>query len=363
MPHASPLHETIRQAGANFAEYAGWELPADFGDARTEYDAAHTGAVLFDRSHTGKVEVCGPEAPTFLQNLCTNDIANLPLGGGAEAYFTDHRAKTLFQTRIYHVRLDGSRDALWIDVTPGYVEAFLKHLDRYLISEQAEFTDQTEQFAQLHLTGPKAKEVLEQALDDQLPDLNEFLHMERTFGAAATCSIRRRDPLGVPGYDLVCLNAKAEGVWRMLTTCGARPAGQTAFEWLRVEAGTPVYGIDIDDTRFVMEVSKVTRAVSYSKGCFLGQEPIVMARDRAGHVNRAFLGLKILEATPIPKGCKVFHDGQEVGVTTSFIHSPKLDTGLALGYLRRGHQDPGTAMEVETDSVRLPAEVVALPVV
>lgn len=358
MPHASPLHETIRQAGANFAEYAGWELPADFGDARTEYDAAHTGAVLFDRSHTGKVEVCGPEAPTFLQNLCTNDIANLPLGGGAEAYFTDHRAKTLFQTRIYHVRLDGSRDALWIDVTPGYVEAFLKHLDRYLISEQAEFTDQTEQFAQLHLTGPKAKEVLEQALDDQLPDLNEFLHMERTFGAAATCSIRRRDPLGVPGYDLVCLNAKAEGVWRMLTTCGARPAGQTAFEWLRVEAGTPVYGIDIDDTRFVMEVSKVTRAVSYSKGCFLGQEPIVMARDR-GHVNRVMMGLKLQTDESVEPGAAVMHDNEEVGKVTSAAVSPKFNSTLALAYVRRGFQEPGMAVTVDAQS----AEVAKLPFV
>jgi folate-binding protein YgfZ len=134
------------------------------------------------------------------------------------------------------------------------------------------------------------------------------------------------------------------------------------FETLRIEAGTPLFGPDIDENRFVMEVGGASRAVSFNKGCFLGQEPIVMARDRAGHVNRAFLGLKILEGqTPLAAGTKLFHDGQEVGVVTSSCHSPRLGAPIALGYLRWKHQEPGTTMEAETAGGRVPVEVLGLP--
>ena len=102
-------------------------------------------------------------------------------------------------------------------------------------------------------------------------------------------------------------------------------------------------------------------AVSYTKGCFLGQEPIVMARDRAGHVNRAFLGLKVLDGGPLPAGAKVFHDGQEVGLVTSSCHSPRLGAPVALAYLKWKHQEPGTRMEVETPQGKQPVEVLGLP--
>src|SRR5438270_10730568 len=326
-----------------------------------DYQAALAAAALFDTSAAGKLEVSGPDAPAFLSNLSTNDVKNLPLGGGCETYFLDHRAKVLFQAWAYHVRLDGRRHAIWLETTPGYADKLLKHLDKYLISEAVELSDVTGQFAQMHLAGPNAKGVLEAALGEPVPDLAEFQHMERTFGSQATCSVRRRDPLGVPGYDLVCLAEKAEGVRRTLTAAGAAPAGPEAYEALRVEAGTPVYGIDIDETRFVMEAGRAERAVDYAKGCFIGQEPIIMARDRAGHVNRAFLGLKVLEDGPLPRGAKLVRDGQEVGVVTSSVFSPRLGAPVALGYLRRGSQDIGLRLDAESPAGRQPVEVLGLP--
>lgn len=361
MSHPSPLADVTRQAGARFVEEAGWELPATFGDVAAEYAQAHEGAALFDQSHTGKIEISGADAPNFLHNLCTNDVINLPLGGGCPAYFCDHRGKALFQTRLYHVRLGGTRPAIWIDVTPGYSDPLVQHLDRYLISEQAEIADRTEHFAQMHLAGPRSGEILEQALGEPLPDLAEFLHVERTFGDVAVCSIRRRDPLGVPGYDLVCLNARAEAVWRMLAEAGATPAGLETFETLRVEAGTPIYGRDIDENRFVAEVADAARTINYSKGCYLGQEPVVMSRDRAGGVNRAFLGLRLTDR-PAAHGAKVLRDGSEVGIVTSSVHSPKLNAAMALAYLRRGHQDVGTAVEVTDEAGTQSASVISLPV-
>jgi folate-binding protein YgfZ len=325
------------------------------------YQAAVTSAALFDRSDAGKLLLTGPDAPPFLGNLSTNDTMNLPLGGGCEAYFCDPRAKVQFAVWVYHVRLGDGQHAMWVETTPGRNEALAKYLDRYLISERVEITDRTAEFAQFHLAGPRARAVLEQALGDTVPDLAEFAHMERTFGAGATCSIRRRDPLGVPGFDVVCRKGLGEGVWSLLLAAGAAAGTPETHETLRIEAGTPVFGVDIDENRFVMEVGNAARAVSYTKGCFLGQEPIVMARDRAGHVNRAFLGLKVLEGGPIRAGAKLFHDGQEVGMVTSSCRSPRLGVPLALGYLRWKHQEPGMRMEVETADGRQLVEVVGLP--
>ncbi|MBA4190230.1 MAG: hypothetical protein C0467_19770 [Planctomycetaceae bacterium] len=327
----------------------------------SDYTAAVSGAALFDTSAVGKLLLTGPDAPMFLGNLSTNDIKNLPLGGGCEAYFCDSRAKVQFAVWIYHVMLADKQHALWVETTAGRSADLFKYLDRYLISEQVEIADVTESFAQFHLAGPNAAAVLAKVLGETLPELPDFGHMERTFGANATCSIRRRDQLGLPGFDLVCLKEHADGVRDLLLAAGAAQGTPETFETLRIEAGTPVFGIDFDANRFVMEVGRAPRAVSYAKGCYLGQEPIVMARDRAGHVNRAFLGLKVLAGEPLPAGTKIFHDGQEVGVVTSSCHSPRLGVPVALGYLRWKHQEPGTKMEAETGSGKQPVEVLGLP--
>jgi tRNA-modifying protein YgfZ len=360
MARPTPLTEACRTAGATFAEAAGFEVPTHFGHPDDEYKRALSGAALFDRSPQGKVEVSGKDAPAFLHNLCTNDINGLPVGGGCEVYFCEHRAKVLAHALVYHV-LSAGRHAFWLDVTAGFNEKVIQHLDRHLISEAVELADHTTTFAQVHLAGPQAKRVLEKALGEPLPDLAEFLHMERTFGSTATCHVRRHDPLGLPGFDLICRNERAEGVWRMLLAAGATPAGEEAYNTLRIEAGTPVYGVDIGEDRFVMEVARAARAVSYTKGCYLGQEPIVMARDRAGFVNRAFLGVKVLEGGPLPAGTKLFRDGADAGVVTSSVQSPRLQAPLALGYLRRGHQDPGLRLEASAPEGRRPVEVLPFP--
>jgi folate-binding protein YgfZ len=360
----SPLAAVTAAAGAVPRDFAGWAMPASYGDPSAGYDAAVSAAALFDVSHRGKLELTGPDAPSFLHNLCTNDVTGLPLGAGCEAFFTTAKAKVVGHALVYHVRLDGGRDALMLDTEPGKAEALLKHLDRYLISEQVELADRTAEYAQMHLAGPRAKATLERALGDEVPDLDELQHMERTFGLNATCHVRRHDPLGVPGYDIVCRRERAEGVWRMLTAAGARPAGLDTYEVLRVEAGTPVDGRDFDENRFVVEVGRGPRAISYAKGCYLGQEPIVMARDRAGHVNRTLLGLALTDGgRPAPAGAKVFRGDAEVGVVSSSVASPRAGGPVALAYLRRGHQDPGTEVTVETPDGRRPAVVRALPIV
>lgn len=313
-------------------------------DQLTEYQAAGSGCVLFDHSTAGKLTLIGPDAPPFLHNICTNDIKNLPLGGGCEAYLCDARAKALFVIWVYHVMLAGDH-ALWVETTAGRSEALLKQLDRFLISEAVELTDVTTKYGQLHLAGPTAKAVLETALGGAIPELDQFLHMERTFGSASSASIRRRYLIGQPGYDIVTLTPLVDGIRRMLLAAGATAASAPVYDVLRIEAGTPIYGVDIDEMRFVMEVAQAARAVSYSKGCFPGQEPIVMARDRAGRVNRSFLGLKLSGETTA--NAKLLSAGQEVGVLTSVTYSPQIESWLGLGYVHWKQIDSGTKLDID----------------
>jgi tRNA-modifying protein YgfZ len=359
MPEQTPLHAVCAQAGASFVEDADWLIPDHFGDPAAEYAAARSGAVVFDQSHRGKLELTGSEASQFLHNLSTNNVSDLALGAGCEAFLTTKNAKVVSHLFIYHIRLHNGRPALWLDVPPGTSEKLIQYLDHFVISEQVEFADRTREFAQLHLAGTNATQLLERALLDDVPPLEELQHMERTFGTNATSHIRRHDWLGLPGYDIVCLKERAEAVWYFLTRAGAKPAGRQTFETLRIEAGAPAFGIDMDETTFAPEAGRIAQAICYTKGCYLGQEPIVMARDR-GQVNRTLLGVRLPDG-PVPKDAPLFHDSKEIGRVTSSVKSPRLGTAIGLAYVRRGHQEPGTRVEVEAGGARHVADVAALP--
>jgi folate-binding protein YgfZ len=358
MAEKTPLHEAAAQAGAVFADDAGWLVPAHFGAAGAEYARARAGAVLLDQSHRGKVELTGADAVSFLHNLCTNDVRNLAPGAGCEAFLTNVKAKVVAHALVYR-QGEGGAPALWLDLAPNMATKVIQHLDHFLISEQVEFADRSAEFAQVQLAGPQALAVLETAGEGAVPALAPLGHLARTLGGAA-CQVRRHDPLGVPGYDILCRADEAGGLWRLLAGAGASPAGLEAYETLRIEAGTPRYGVDIDDDTFAPEVGRTPQAICYTKGCYLGQEPVVMARDR-GHVNRTLRAV-LLPGGPVPRGSRLYRDGKEVGRVTSSAVSPRLAAAVGLAYLRRGSQEPGTAVEVEVEGQRRPAEVVTLPV-
>jgi folate-binding protein YgfZ len=328
--------------------------------ASPEYHSACEGAALFDQSDHGQVEVAGPEAAMFLHNLCTNDIKSLAPGAGCEAFLCNSRARVLAHVFVYRLAREPST-TFWLDAGAGMGEKVRAHLDQHLISERVELADRTREHAQLHLCGPEARTVLEKALGQPLPDLADLAHTLRR-GGGGEIHIRRHDLLNLPGYDLVAAPEAAPALGAALREAGATLAGPEAFAVLRVEAGFPLYGADMDENRFVVEVGRTPQAISYTKGCYLGQEPIVMARDR-GHINRTLLGLILGDGPPAAPGTRVVRDGQEIGVVTSSVRSPRLGQAVALAYLRRGHWELGTAVEVETDGARHTGTVAALPLV
>jgi folate-binding protein YgfZ len=362
MSDRSPIHDATALAGAAFVDDAGWLMPAHYGDAAAEYRQAHEGAALFDLSHRGKVELTGKEAAVFLHNITTNDIKNIPYSHACEVFLCNAQARVLAWGLIYHLKVFedhlflAGHDAFWLDVDPGLSEKIAAHLDRYLISEDVVIADRTRSHAQLHLAGPRAETLM---AEQGVNDLGPGTLMQAGWGEG-TIQFRRYDRLGVPGYDIVCPAAAALAQWQSLRDRQAVPAGLQAYDVLRVEAGTPVYGKDMDENSLAPEVGRTPQAISYTKGCYLGQEPIVRIRD-LGHVNRTLTGLTIAGTDPVAPGSKLSRDGKEAGQLTSVVVSPRLGCVVALAYVRRGHSDPGTVLQVESAGTQRQASVVSLP--
>jgi folate-binding protein YgfZ len=325
---------------------------------RADYDFAHTNAALFDASQRGVIEVVGVDARAFLHNLCTNDIKSLKPGNGCEIFLATAQARAVAYGIITSIATDGP-ESFRLDLDPGLAEKVVKHLDRYIISEQVELADRTAEFAWLHVAGPGSRDLLTRAAGTSSIAQTPLLVVSGVELAAVACQVRSRDPLGVAGYDVMVHSAGVSAVRQALLDAGAHLATPETFEILRVEAGTPVYGRDIDDNRLVMEVGRTAQAISYTKGCYLGQEPIVMARDR-GHVNRTLLGVRASGDSPLPHDTKLFRDGKEVGQTTASVISPRFGS-IALAYIRRGNQEPGTVLEFDTGAVKGTAVVTGLP--
>ena len=304
------------------------------------------------------VELAGPEARMFLHNLCTQDVKNLAEGAGGETFLTNAKARVVFHGAVSRVPWQG-QDVLWLDTSPGQAERVLQHLNHFLISEQVELTDRTQEVAMLRLVGPAAATTLTAALGVALPELKPWHNAVVPF-QGQNVVIRHQLCLNLPGYDCLAVPSLIPLLKERLVAAGAVLGGPETYEVLRVEAGWPVFGIDMDENRFVVEVGRNAQAICYTKGCFLGQEPIVMARDR-GQANRMFLGLLCGDGPALAAGTKLYQGEAEVGQVTSSVASPKLRQTIALGYIRRGSQEPGTKLAVETASSGRSATVSLLP--
>lgn len=294
-------------------------------------------ALLFDFTAHGTLEATGDDARTFLHNLSTNDIKGLPEWQGREAFFLTATAKVVAQGWIWRQPPLKKTETLWIDTPAGQAAKLFAHLKRYIIGEDVELTDRSAEVARFYLAGTDAGTLLEAA------------PAALTFAVMDGLTVRRRDLLGVAGYDLIGSPERIKAVGEQLTARGAQPADATTFDEMRIEAGMPWYANDIDETTFAPETGRIAQAISYNKGCYLGQEPVVMARDR-GVVQRTLVGLELGDEArtgPLTK------DGVEVGKVTSAIVSPRLGRAIGLGYVKRGSQTAGTMLHLHERVVRV----------
>lgn len=327
--------------------------PADFGDAADEYAAATEWAAVFDVSDRVQIEATGADRASFLHNFCTNDVKGLSAGRGCEAFVTSVKGRVLG-----HVFVWVGAESLFLNASPETEPGLLEHLGRYAALENVELQGRTDELAELYVTGPECLERLS-TLSEAAAGLDVLTHGAFEFpDDAGTVALRRSDWFNTPGASVVVPRERIAGVWKTLVDAGFSPAGNAAFETLRIEAGLPLYGVDVTDENLAQEVARTERAISFEKGCYLGQEPIARL-DAMGHVNRELRNLR-LETGPTPEpGSPVVspEDEKEIGRITSAVASAKTNTPVALAYLRSKYVDAGTRLLVDAGGVRIPAVV------
>ncbi|MCI0546810.1 MAG: aminomethyl transferase family protein [Candidatus Rokubacteria bacterium] len=369
MPEALPLADVHRAEGARIEEIAGWSLAADYGDAAAEHRAAMQAAGVADRSHLGTAVVTGRDRAAFLQGMLSNDVKALGPGQGCPAAFLDAHGKVMALLHVYALE-----DRLLLEFPPGLTAKTLERLDRFLISEKAYFEATDGAHAIFALAGPRSAAILAEVTGGAIA-LADHAHAERVIADAPVRIIRRAE---APVAGFYCWTPVAHGaaVWTALRAAGAAAVGATAVDVLRVEAGVPWFGQDVDETVLLPE-TRLEHLVSYTKGCYIGQELVARVKYR-GHVNRALGGL-VIEGDGIPPpGARVTGaDDKERGSAGAMSGPPQMATGritsavrsltlgktIALGYLRREHLEPGTPLLVVAGERRWHARAAALPFV
>jgi folate-binding protein YgfZ len=307
----------------------------------TDYETVVERCGLVDRSERGKLALSGPEGATFLQGQVTNDVEALSPGSGCYAAFLTPKGKMLGDVRIL-----ATEDELLLDTERVALQSLFNLIRRGLIGFQAELHKRTLERGLLSLVGPRSAAV---AGVPGLDDTQEHTHRSIQVGGIEARAIRTDI-----GVDVLCETSQVPDLRAALSEMGAREVSQEAVECRRVETGRPRYGIDLDETVIPEEAGLNDRAVSFSKGCYVGQETVARLHWR-GKPNRRLRGLRI--DGPASTGDDLRLDDRVVGRLGSEVVSPRFDhIGLAL--VRR-EAPPGSVLTAGENGT--PAEVVELP--
>jgi folate-binding protein YgfZ len=382
----TPLYEVHRTHGAQFTEYQGWELPDQFTDPTEEYRAVRDSVGLMDVSYRATFQVSGPDRADFLHRILSHDVKSLRPGAGCHAALLTPQGKLIGVMKVL-----ATEDTILLETEPAARPTLFDRLELYKLAQKVELNDVTETFVKLLVQGPKATELLRAVVDQELAVDTDLQHRELFIGLSPWSLVlgpwllahdqgpgtRDQGPIrlirvhetGEEGYELIAPAALAPKLWEHLfqtfqsairnPQSAIRPVGLRAFNMLRVEAGLPWYGVDMDDTNFPQE-ARLDHVLDWNKGCYVGQEPVARIKYR-GHVNKRLAGLITAGVGAPAKGDRISKDDREIGRVTSAVFSPHLNCPIALGYVRREFLDPGTEVAVETTQGPATAIVTELP--
>jgi len=356
-----PLHDHHQALGATFQPNGDWETPTHYGNPPSEYEALHTNAGLADLSLRGRVHVTGEDRTTWLQSIVSQDILPLQPGQGCYSTFMDHKGKMLSYFRMF-IR----PEEVVIEDVGEVSEHTYAALRKFLLyGTKAKMVKGVESHGLLLLSGPKAIEILKNSFRVEAENLASLQSMpfsfEKTEGFLA-----RTEETGLADFELFVPLEALSSVWTHLLKTGdplgLKPIGKATLETVRIEAGLPRLGPDINERIVPPEANLEGIAFSLSKGCYPGQE-VVARMDTYGSVKRRLVGL-VMEGTnnDLPEaGAKLFSGTREVGWMSSSTFSPLLQKPIALGFALRDFTKPDTHLEIEILNRRLPARVSFLP--
>ena len=400
MTNRSPLAESFRNAGIDLLPYGppahGIELVESFGELDFEYAALRKSCVLIDRPDRGTVEVSGPDAVSFLQSMLTQDIAKIPVHGSAASFWLNKKGRIVADMRLTKVHAE-SGVKLLIDIDAYAVAPTIESLDAYLIMEEAEMTDATARTHRFSLQGPTGPALIaaagEHEAGDAATDLADNAACVYSI-AGAPVRITRADTTGTIGLELAVPTESAQGVWDRLMEVGQvaadadphnlperesskiklRPAGWLAYNTARIEAGTPLFHIDFTTESLPGETALLESRVSFTKGCYLGQEIVARMfnlgapkqrlvaikpggehlRTEEGHPRQPVGGTEVYQDAG-PDGTPI---GKPVGSVTSSTISP-MSGGepICLAMVKGDYAEPGTELFVHAEGAMLSGTV------
>ena len=338
-------------------EIAGQTVALHYGEVAGEYAALRSGAMLIDRSARGRMRVSGARAREMITGLVTNDVASLEPGAGQYAAALTPKGKIVADVRIF-----AQEDHLLIDVPPRAYLGWQTMVRKYVNPRVAPYRDESTALRDLGIFGQTARDIVAGICNvpvGLLADLAPYAHISTEIDGHPLLVVRAPD-LELEGYELIVPTEIADNVWRQAVAAGATPGGVLAWEIARIEAGRPEWGIDIDDTTIPQEANlDELHAISYTKGCYVGQEVVARVHFR-GRVNRHLRGILCAQGKLPPTGAALFtSEDKPVGDVRSSALSPRLGA-VALAMVRR-EAEPGTTLQVRWDGGETGCEMLQLP--
>ena len=323
------------------------------------YWALREGAGLVDRSERGRIVVAGADRRKYLHAMLTNDIAALGPGTGCYAAYLTPQGRMIADMSVYELG-----DVCLLDLHPSVTDTVIGRLDQFIFGEDVKLGDVTEAFTGFAVHGPRSADVVGAAVGSSgLKGLGPFGNVRAAFSGDPVIVAATRT-LGVTGFEVYCDRRLGASLHAALVGAGAVDVGEDAVAAVRIEAGRPEFPIDMDQDTIPLEAGIEKEAISFTKGCYPGQEVVIRILHRGrGRVAKKLAGLVVRgEAVPA-RGDRLAAGDAEVGHITSAAYSPSLASPLALGYLAREFLEPGTALTVLHGDQKLEAVVGALPFV
>lgn len=316
---------------ATTIDLAGQSVVLTYTSVTAEYEAIRRRAIVTNRSHRGRMRFTGAKAGDVLTGLVTNDVTALAAGQGQYAVALSPKGKVVADLRILRTEADFITDA-----SPRSRDGWNGIVRKYVNPRLAKYVDESAAMQALGVYGVQARHVVEQMTGigaTALSILAPYAHVTVARDGASLVVVRSPD-LAVEGFDLLAPAAALDRVWASAIAARATPAGHAAWEIARVEAGWPEYGVDMDDATIPQEANlDALNAISWTKGCYTGQELVARVHFR-GHVNRTLRGLKFTGALPPLRAALFDATSKAVGEITSAVASPRLGA-IGLGMVRR----------------------------
>ena len=346
----SALHPVAAGSGARFEAIEGWELPKAYTDAAAEYAALTASAAVYDNSRMGRLKATGADALDLINRLSTNNVVDLTPGQGAPTILTTDRGRILDLIGVMNVD-----DYVLLLTSPGAQQQVIDWLDRYTIMEDLVVEDVTSQDTMLSVLGPESAAVLAQVSPPVEADglLPYHSILARISGYDVRIISR---PLGeLPNFDLLLSHEAAAIVWECLVAAGITPAGEDAFQAMRMDYAVPVLGRELGDSYNPLEAGLIG-SIDFAKGCYIGQE-VIARLDTYQKVQKHLARLRFSADAQISQGDLLRSDGRDVGLVTSVARIPTDGQVIGLGYVRKANARIGAVLELANGS----AEITALP--